>query len=116
MGAADISGTIQNTEKYSNFKFENNIFIDDKKRFYRKFSIFNKEKKEPANLFISGNFDLVKLNMHFNEIFTDKKITEDDLNFIQSEFNNILLVDDYVTLFDYKKFKKFLKTVLPEIN
>ena len=115
LGAADISGIIKNTDKYSNFKFENNIFIDNKKRFYSKFGIFNKEKKS-TNLFISGNFDFNKFNMHFNEISSYEKVIENDLNFIQSEFNDNLLFDDYVTLFDFDKFKKFLKIVLSEVN
>ena len=115
LGAADITGIIKNTDKYSNFKFENNIFIDNKKRFYSKFGIFNKEKKS-TNLFILGNFDFNKINMHFNEISSYEKVKENDLNFIQSEFNNNLLIDDYVTLFDFDIFKKFLKTVLVEVN
>jgi len=54
--------------------------------------------------------------MHFNEISSYEKVIENDLNFIQSEFNDNLLFDDYVTLFDFDKFKKFLKIVLSEVN
>ena len=66
LGAADLTGTIENNKKFTNLKFENNIFIDNLKRFYNKFGVFNKQKT-PYNLFVSGNLDLVKLNLKLIE-------------------------------------------------
>ena len=113
LGAADMTGTIMNDKTTSNFKFESNIFIDNEKKFYRKFSIYNK-KNIPLNLFVSGYFDLINLNLGFNEISNDKKFKEDDVTYIEQQFNEILLEDDYKTLFDFLKFKEFIKLFFEE--
>ena len=115
LGAADLTGIIDNDKKFTNFKFENNIFIDNQKRFNRKFSIYNKQAELPS-LFVSGNFDLENFNMHFHEISTDKKIKEADVEYIQKEFNNILLEDGYTSLFNFPNFKEFVKAITAESN
>jgi len=58
LGAADITGIVKNDKKFTNFRFENNIFLDNLKRFYNKFGIYNKPNIS-SHLFISGNFDLI---------------------------------------------------------
>mgnify|MGYP001496694876 CR=1 FL=1 len=115
LGAADLTGIIDNDKKFTNFKFENNIFIDNQKRFNRKFSIYNEQAELPS-LFVSGNFDLENFNMHFHEISTDKKIKEADVEYIQKEFNNILLEDGYTSLFNFPNFKEFVKAITAESN
>jgi len=115
LGAADLTGIIDNDKKFTNFKFENNIFIDNQKRFNRKFSIYNEQAELPS-LFVSGNFDLENFNMHFHEISTDKKIKEADLEYIQKEFNNILLEDGYTSLLNFPNFKEFVKAITAESN
>ena len=37
-------GTINNDKKFTNFKFESNIFVDNQKKFLSKFGIYNKLK------------------------------------------------------------------------
>ena len=113
LGAADITGTVNNTDKFSNLRFENNIYIDNQKRFYRKFGVYNK-KKEAANIFVSGNFDLENLKMRFYEISNTEKFSEEDVEYIEKEFNDLLLDDGYKTFFDYLKLKEFLKIILTE--
>ena len=115
LGAADLTGVIENDEKMSNFKFESNIFIDNSKRFFSKFGIYDKEK-EAKNLFLAGNFDLLNFNFRINEIFHEEKMKEDDTEYIEREFNELLLKDDYVSLFDFSKFKEFMKSIINDTN
>ena len=115
LGAADIIGTIKNDKKYSNFKFQNNIFIDNLKRFYSKFGIFNKQK-DSSELFVEGNFDLKNYIMHFSEIHYGEKVSNEDISYIQREFNEILLEEKYESLFDFRKFKEFIKSITSESN
>ena len=115
LGATDITGTIKNNEKFSILKFENNIFIDNQKYFYRKFGIFNK-KDISSNLYIPGNLDLINLKVLIDEISTDKKIPEEDIVFIQKEFNDLLLGEGYASLLNFLKLKEFVKLVLSERN
>ena len=115
LGAADLTGIIDNDKKFTNFKFENNIFIDNQKRFNRKFSIYN-DQASLSSLFVSGNLDLENFNMHFHEISTDQKFNEADVEYIQKEFNNILLEDGYTSFFNFPNFKEFVKSLTAESN
>ena len=115
LGAADITGIITNEKKYSNFKFEKNLFIDDLKFFYRKFGVYNKQKVS-SNLYVSGNFNLTDLTLHLHEIYNEEKFKNEDILYIEKEFNYLLLDKKYESLFDFKKFKEFIKLVSSEEN
>ena len=115
LGAADLTGTIKNDKKFTNLRFENNIYIDNLKRFYNKFGVMSKQKI-PYNLFVSGNFDLVKLNLKLHEISSDKKINNEDVIFVEREFNNIILDEGYESLFNFSNIKEFVKLITSEDN
>ena len=115
LGAADLSGTIENDNKKSSLKFESNIFIDNKKKFLNRYGIYNKEKIN-SNLFISGNFDFRNIKSSFYEINDGKKLKEDDVNFIETEFNDTILNEEFVNLFNFYKFKIFLKSIFSDKN
>tara|TARA_B100001123_G_scaffold450813_1_gene624026 strand:+ start:2163 stop:3800 length:1638 start_codon:yes stop_codon:yes gene_type:complete len=115
LGAADILGTFDNNKKFTSFKFESNIFVDNKKKFLRKFGIYNKTDIL-SNLFISGSFDLDKQRLTFYEISDNEKLKNDDVNYIEEEFNNLMLEDGYASLFHFSKFKEFIKSISSEIN
>ena len=115
IGAADITGIINNDKKFSTFKFENNIFLDNLKRFYNKFGVFNKHNTS-SSVFISGNLDLVNLKLRLNEISDDQKFTDEDVAYIEREFNDLLLEDGYASLFNFVKLKEFIKLITPKTN
>ena len=113
LGAADILGTINNDKKFTNFKFESNIFVDNQKKFLSKFGIYNK-KNISSNLFISGNFDLENIRATFYEISDDKIFNAEDTNYIEQEFNDLMLSEGYTYLFNFPKFKDFIKSITYE--
>ena len=115
LGAADISGTINNNKKFTNFKYESNLFIDDQKNFLSKFGIYNK-KSIPFSLFVSGNFDLQNIRSSFYEISDNEKLGAEDVNFIEEEFNDFMLADGYENLFRFPKFVEFVKSITSETN
>ena len=115
LGAADILGTVNNDEKFTNFKYESNIFVDNQKKFLSKFGIYNK-KNISSYLFVSGYFDLHNIRGSFYEIWDDEKLSNDDVNFIEKEFNDFMLADGYKNLFRFPKFKEFIKSITSEIN
>ena len=84
-----------------------------KKKFLSKFGIYNKDIIS-SNLFISGNFDLVNLNIHLYEVSGNEKFKSEDINYIEREFNNILLENGYESFFDFRKFKEFIKLMMEE--
>ena len=115
LGAADISGTINNDKKFTNFKYESNLFIDNQKKFLSKFGIYNK-KSIPSSLFVSGNFDLQNIRSSFYEISDNEKLGNEDVNFIEEEFNDLMLTDGYENLFRFPIFVEFVKSITSEIN
>ena len=115
LGAADILGGINNDKKFANFKFESNIFVDNSKKFLSKFGIYNKQTI-PSNLFISGIFDLENIRISFYEILSDKKLNREDVDYIEREFNDLMLEDGYTNLFYFPIFKEFLKSIIIEKN
>jgi len=115
LGAADILGTINNDKKFTNFKYESNIFVDNQKKFLSKFGIYNK-KSIPSSLFVSGNFDLNNTKSSFYEISDNEKLSIDDVNFIEDEFNDLMLSDGYKNLFHFPKFVEFVKSITSETN
>ena len=110
LGAADMLGVIDNSKKFTNLKFESNVFIDNSKKFLSKFNIYNVDEIQP-NFFISGNFNLENLNASFYEISDDQPFSIDEINFIESEFNDLLLHDGYRSLFYFPDFKEFVKSI-----
>ena len=115
LGAADITGVIKNEDKFTNFKFENNLFIDNFKKFYNKFGVYNKpQPKTPGSLYVSGNFDLNNLNMRLHEISNEKKSFKEDLEYYEKEFNKIFLEDGYKTLFSFANLKNFVQLISNE--
>ena len=115
IGAADLNGIIDNSKKIQNFKFETNIFIDNVRRFYSKFGVRNREKLF-SSLFFRGNFNLEKLNLTFQEMGNENQFNENDISYIENEFNAILLEDGYKSLFSFPNLKEFIKLVVAEEN
>ena len=110
-----FNGIIKNDTKFSNFIFENNIFLDNLKRAFNKFGVFNKQDVS-SSLFISGVFDLENLGLRLNEISNDEKFKDEDIGYIEKEFNDTLLEDGYKSLFDLLIFKDFIKLIVSETN
>ena len=115
LGAGDILGTVVNDKKFVSFKFESNIFVDNQKKFLSKFGIYGKKTIHPS-LYISGNLDLENIRASFYDISTDKSLNNEDINFIEKEFNDLMLVEGYKYLFNFQKFKEFIKSITSETN
>ena len=114
-GAADLTGKINRKKKITNFQYETNIFVDKKKRFLRKFSIYNKDTPL-TNLYVSGSFDLTNLVMRFYEMSNEQKFKDEDVSYIEKEFNDLILENGYKTLFNFNNLKDFMKILLNEKN
>ena len=108
-------GKIDNSDKSSYLKFESNVFVDNQKKFLSKFGIYNK-KNIQSSLFVSGNFDIDKLKMHFYEIFYKENFSNEDVNYVEKEFNNLMLEDGFKTLFHFPQFKEFIKSITSDPN
>ena len=116
LGAADVTGIVKNENNYSNLSFKKNLFIDNSKYFYSKFGVYNKST-EAKNLFVSGNFNLNKPKIRFNELSSEhSSLSKEDITYYQEEFNEIVLNEGYKSFFDFLKLKEFVNTIVPVVN
>ena len=65
---------------------------------------------------MSGNFDLQNIRSSFYEISGEKKLENNDINFIEQEFNDFMLEDGLKSLFHFPNFKEFIKSVTSAVN
>ena len=52
----------------------------------------------------------------FYEISDDDKLNDEDINFIEQEFNDLMLENGLKSLFLFPKFKEFIKSISTETN
>ena len=114
LGAADLTGVIIYENEFANFKFEKNLFIDNLRKFYNKFGIYNKKLQNQGSIHVLGNFDLMNLNMRFNEIVSSEKVSDENLAYYEKEFNNIFLENGYKSFFRFANLKQFVQLVAEE--
>ena len=62
------------------------------------------ERFTGSKIYFRGNSVVIK----------GKKFENEDTNYIEKEFNNILLENGYESFFDYLKLKKFVKLIMSE--
>ena len=91
--------------------FARNVIANE----YEGDSIYNKENTS-SNFFISGSFDLQDPKMTFFEISDEEKFNAEDIIYIENEFNDLILEEGYKNLFNFPKFKVFLKSIISEKN
>jgi len=56
------------------------------------------------------------LNIHLHEISNTQKLKNEDVSYIEKEFNNLVLEDGYTSLFNFLKLKEFIRSVTIETN
>ena len=66
--------------------------------------------------FVSGNFDVENLKASLYEVSGSEKLSNEDINFIEQEFNNFMLEDGLESLFLFPKFKEFIKSITSDAN
>ena len=67
------------------------------------------------NANVWGNCNVVCISRLFL-ISGEKKLENNDINFIEQEFNDFMLEDGFKSLFLFPKFKEFIKSVTTETN
>ena len=58
----------------------------------------------------------MNLNIRFDEVSNDQKLKNEDVAYIEKEFNNLVLEDGYASLFNFLKLREFIRLVTTETN
>ena len=109
LGAADITGILNNEKSSTIFFFKKNIFIDNLRIFFNKFAIY-KKPEDPLNLFVSGKINFNKSNVIFDEISVKEKFNKEELDYYQDEFNEIVLEGGLTNFLAFDRIKSFIKS------
>ena len=60
--------------------------------------------------------DLTNFKSSFYEISGNEKYASSDVDFIEEQFNDIRLLNDYESLFNFQKFQEFVKIITVDDN
>ena len=101
-------GNINFLEEYPLLFFDCSIISSDKKKLLKELSI--KTKNSGAlNLKAKGNLSVVNKKINFKNILVnDVASTKEDLNYYKNTFENILLENSFIEIFNFKKVKEFV--------
>ena len=58
----------------------------------------------------------MNLQLRLDEISDDEKFKDEDIAYIEREFNDLVLVDGYASLFNFLKLKEFVRLIITEAN
>ena len=113
LGASDLIGEINNRTKNSIFKFQKNVFIDDIKKFNKKFEIKNNTNENPTEISFSGKLNLGNFDFDLHQISKGKNIInkEESINAVNT-FKKIMLTKNLESLINFENLKKFVKTIM----
>ena len=89
-----------------------NFITKDAVKFFRKFGLYD-VKQNKNSLFVEGSINLHTNKINFNRIIknNNEKVGEKEAVVIANAFNEHVMDDGVLGLFDFFKAKKFLKEV-----
>ena len=82
----------------------------NKRNFLKKFNIRTKDKKKSFFIKAKGKLNILNKKINFEEISMNEKYnaSKEDLIFFKEKFENILLSENFVEIFNSKKLKRFI--------
>ena len=100
-------------EKFPVLNFNCSINSKDKKKLLKFFKITYKPKNEILNIFIIGNINILNNKINFDKIETDNyQATKEDLEFFKTTFENTLFNEDFNSIFNSSKLRKFILEIM----
>ena len=103
---------ISNDSKRPKINFSINFFTNDAIKFLRKFGLYDIDQNQ-TSLFIDGSINLDTKKINFKKIIknNNEKIGAKESSVIENAFNQYVIKDGILGLFDFFKAKKFLQEI-----
>ena len=101
-------------DEFPRLNFACLIYLNDKKKLFRKFSISNKTNKDPMKIDLKGSINLGTKKINFKKININKDYTvnNEDLRYYENNFGDILYKDGFFQIFNKDKIKEFLIEII----
>ena len=105
-------GLINLFEELPLLNFDCNLITKDKKKFLKVFSLKPQDKEKFFELNIVGNLNLFNNKINFKKITTNNyQASKLDLKYFKNQFEDIILNEGFLNIFDFKKVKNFILEV-----
>ncbi len=97
-------------EDYPRINFICNLNIDNKKSFFRKFSLTDEITNNKINLNFKGALNILNKKIYFDKIEygENKSANEQELKYYKENFERILFKESFIEIFQKEKIKRFL--------
>ena len=109
----NCKGDIDLLNEFPILYFDCSVISKDKKNLLKKFSIKNKTKNEPLNLYLKGNINILNNKINFKRVQINKNYdaSKDDLEFLKDRFEVLLFNENFMNIFRLDKIKNFILEV-----
>ena len=106
----DCSSEINLLEEFSVLDFRCTLDSPNKKKLLKKFDIVYKKKNEIFYLDVKGNLNISNKKINFDHIKVNNNYnaTAEDLKYFKSTYERILLKDNFLSILNLEKLKKFV--------
>ena len=100
-------------EDYPRINFICNLNIDNKKSFFRKFSLTDEITNNKINLNFKGALNILNKKIYFDKIEygENKSANEQELKYYKENFERILFKESFIEIFQKEKIKRFLSEI-----
>ena len=108
----ECEGNINLLEDFPLFLFDCKIFSNNKKNFFKKFSIKTKNQ-ENFNLSVKGSINILNKKINFKKILVneDYEASNEDLKYFKVIFENIFFDKGFTNILNVKKIKEFISEI-----
>ena len=107
------NGDINLLDEYPLLNFTCLLNSKNKKKFLKKFLVNYKKKDEQINLKAKGTLNVLNNKINFESILANEDYngSKEDLKYFKDTFENILFDEDYLSIFNSEKIKRFILEV-----
>ncbi len=112
-GIINCKGESLLTEEYPRLNFSCLFKINDKKKFFKNFSV-TKNNQKPLSLDVEGSLNLINKKINFKKINIDNDLVakDSDIKYFKETFENILFEDGFFNIFKRNKIKEFIRAII----
>ncbi len=111
-GIFNFSGFVSGSD-YQKLDFKTFIDVENKGKFLRRIGVDKKHRGESVNLTLEGSINLSANKIYLEEITSKNgySASKEDIKYYKKNFEELVIKDSYLGLFDKKKIKDFIQKI-----
>ena len=111
-GIFNFSGFVSGSD-YQKLDFKTFIDVENKGKFLRRIGVDKKHRGKSVNLTLEGSINLSANKIYLEEITSKNgySASKEDIKYYKKNFEELVIKDSYLGLFDKKKIKDFIQKI-----